>query len=182
MEKQRNPEYYITQSVSTSVPPAPGKNTKGEIDYIPNTSKTDSERFKLWFIDPLMRMQQHDGFILMIALFPLYERHLRIETQMSKEEKFSENHRVFIKIGKDLSIPIKKAEEFWYIFRNGLLHWAQPDTGFVFQYRKDIPVYIVNDSFWVNPLSMRNHLLPKINTKPIWRHLKLPKIYNPMES
>ena len=171
---------YVTQSVSTSIPAQiPKSGGSKDLSYV-KVSKTDRERFEMWFVGPLNRMGQNDGFVLMCALFPLYERYLRKKLNLSKTENFSKGHKVFKEIAKNLKISKKEAFQFWQIFRNGALHLAFPKKNYVLQYSTPKAVEFNDDWIFVNPIGLRETLMPMLSHKLMWKGMKIPEIYKPL--
>lgn len=66
-------------------------------DYVPH-SETVAERVDKWYIRPLREMGDQHGLLILMLIFPLYERHLRVSRGMKRE--FSEGNSVFTTIGK----------------------------------------------------------------------------------
>ncbi len=121
------------------------------------------ERVAEWYIKPLKRMHGSEGFIVLLVLFPLYEKHLRTKYQFA--DHFTLGHRVFKIVGKHLGLNQSEAFYFWSTFRNGLLHHGVPKTSqdFVFAMLETGPAIEKKDSiYWINPFELRNRLLQEI--------------------
>src|ERR1043166_7283009 len=103
-----------------------GSTSPDEIFKIHPESKR--EQVEKWFLTPLRKMNGHEGFILLMVLFPLYEKYLRVKHQMKAEAKFSKGTPALATIGRDLHLSEDDAEIFWQNFRNGLAHCALPKT------------------------------------------------------
>ncbi len=56
-----------------------------------------SERVRKWYIDPLRQMSGSQGFLVLMVLFPLYEKHLRNKHSMKGD--FTEGHLIFRVVG-----------------------------------------------------------------------------------
>lgn len=139
-------------------------------------SESVAERVNKWFIDPLRRMRGSEGFLVLLILFPLYEKHLRNRYQMV--DNFSEGHSIFRIIGKHLALSEQDAYLFWTHMRNGLLHHAAPKNTHNFEYgirENGPPVAKIADRFWINPYSLRDRLLEEIepNTRT-WKTDDVP--------
>lgn len=122
------------------------------------------DRVKKWFIEPLKRMKDSEGFLVLLVLFPLYEKHLRTLREM-KGDKFSEGNPIFCVIGEHLGISKDDAYQFWQNIRNGLLHRANPKTPAGFDYGiRSVGPSIEKDGnrFWINPFQLRDDLLKVI--------------------
>lgn len=121
-------------------------------------------------------MDGDEGFLVLLVLFPLYEKHLRVACGF--DGNFSEGNKIFSKIGKHLKIPATDAYIFWTHVRNGLLHQAQPKTSAKFDYglRSDgLPIERIHDRFWINPFALRDVLIPVIEDGiPFWRNDNVP--------
>ena len=120
-----------------------------------------------WFIKPLRRMKDHDGFICLTCLFPLYEKHLRHKHNITGD--FTDNHPVFREIGSHLEISQSEAYQFWQHFRNGLLHHATPKFSSQFHWvirREGKPIERDmkqgRQVFLLNPFAIRDRLLQEI--------------------
>lgn len=126
-------------------------------------NETVFERVQKWYIEPLRRMKGSEGFLVLLVLCPLYEKHLRNFYHF--DGRFTEGHRIFRVIGKHLKLSENDAFQFWTHVRNGLLHLAAPKNSPRFDYgiREDgPPVEIIDDRFWINPFELRNRLLEEI--------------------
>jgi hypothetical protein len=145
-------------------------------------SESVSERIDKWFIQPLREMSGSQGFIVLMILLPLYEKHLRVKFQM--DDDFSKGHKIFKTIGRHLSLSEEGAFEFWRHVRNGLLHKALPKESTQFKYgirEQGPPIDQNGDVFWINPFAMRDRLLEEIvpDTKT-WKidDVSLPKTFD----
>ena len=128
-----------------------------------------------WYIEPLMKMEGDQGFLVLMVLLPLYEMHLKVNGHIGKHEDFSKGHRVFKVIGNHLKISMDEAYHFWQGFRNGLLHTALPKVleSFPCSLRTSgRPIELENGVFHINPFELRNHLIEIIK-----RDLKKWKSY-----
>jgi hypothetical protein len=126
-------------------------------------SESVAERVDKWFIEPLRRMQGSEGFLVLLVLFPLYEKHLRNHYDMIGD--FSEGNPIFSVIGKHIQLSKKDAYRLWTHLRNGLLHHAAPKNTEDFEYcirDSGPPVEKIADRFWINPFSLRDRLLEEI--------------------
>ncbi len=131
------------------------------------------ELIDIWFLEPLRKMDGHQAFVCLGVCLFLYEKYLRQTEQIGDGEKFSEGHRVFKLIGKDLGISAADAYEFWTCWRNGLAHQGMPKVSGRYQWgmtskQKEL-VVIESDSFTINPWLIRDKILNKVeNRKQIW--------------
>lgn len=170
-----DPKDWYTKPASYNKPLT--SHSKG-LEIKSNESKR--ELFEKWFIKPLLKMERHDGFVLLYSLFPLYERHLKLN--IPNIGKFCEGHIVFNTIGSDLSLGQNQAYHFWHIFRNGGLHSGLPDAEYkppyqyLLQYHTDKPVIFENNTFQVNPLSLRDKILSIINNRLMWEGNNFPEV------
>ncbi len=126
-------------------------------------SESVAERVSKWFIEPLRRMHGSEGFLVLLVLFPLYEKHLRNHHHMTSD--FSEGNPIFRVIGRHLALNAEDAYRFWTHLRNGLLHHAAPKNTETFKYGirdNGPPVERIADRFWINPFSLRDRLLEEI--------------------
>jgi hypothetical protein len=126
-----------------------------------------------WFIEPLRRMNGHQGFICLSTCLVLYEKYLRNTGPLDEDKHFSKGHKVFQQIGKDFSINEDQAYEFWTCWRNGFAHHGLPKKSEIFDWGltgdQDKIVIISGSSFVVNPWLMRDKILNKIEQKKsIW--------------
>lgn len=125
------------------------------------------ERLEKWVFKPLSAMNGSQGFLVLMALLPLYERCLRKITGMKRSERFSENHRVYAEIASDLGITHDQAYRFWQDVRNMLMHWGGEEEEEPSHYNWGIEesgpmIQFEKDSFRLNPFALRNKLTPKI--------------------
>ncbi len=123
-----------------------------------------AERVNKWFIEPLRRMKRSEGFLVLLVLFPLYEKHLRNRHQMAGDS-FSEGNKIFRVIGRHLKLSESDAYKFWTHVRNGLLHHTAPKNSESFEYGirdEGSPVEKIAKHFWINPYSLRDRLLEEI--------------------
>jgi hypothetical protein len=117
------------------------------------------------YIDPMMKMEGSQGFLVLMVLLPLYEKHLKVNGHIGDDERFTQGHRVFKVIGRDLRLSMDEAYYFWQCFRNGLLHRALPNESGSFPYSLRIggpPIERKNGVFYIDPYELRNQLLEKI--------------------
>jgi hypothetical protein len=142
-----------------------------------------------WYIDHLMKMEGSTGFLVIMVLLPLYEMHLKVNGHIGKDERFTEGHKVFKEIGKDLRISEDEAYHFWQCFRNGLLHTGIPNESDSFPYSlrtSGPPIERKIESkkvvFYINPFELRNHLVCIIKGRlKKWKSygVNLPETYIP---
>ncbi len=155
--------------------------------YVP-TQENTRDLVKKWFINPLCEMNRDQGFIIITALFPLYEKHLRFTYADLFEgrgrDRFHDGHPIFKKIGKDLNLSEHVSYCFWQLFRNGLLHRAMPQKnmkGIKWQMGEiGVPVLFQSSVFHVDPIKLRNHLLGIIEPNlKMWKNdgIGFPMIY-----
>ncbi len=134
-------------------------------------NETVEERIGKWFITPLRQMEGSYGYIVLMVLLPLYEKHLRVRHGMTGD--FSRGNRIFRTMGKRLKVSEDDAYEFWSHVRNGLLHRAAPneETSFRCIINTEGPAIKRNgNEFFVNPFAMRDLLLQEIEPDlRMWR-------------
>jgi hypothetical protein len=155
------PEFFSTGGSQWSSPDAaPAPASKKEL-------------IEVWFIEPLRRMDGHQAFVCLSVCLFLYEKYLKKTGQIGKDEKFSEGHKVFKQMGKDLGISADDAYEFWSCWRNGLAHQGMPKISDKYHWgmtgeQKEL-VIIDGDTFTINPWLIRDKILNKVeNKKEIW--------------
>ena len=161
MKKEKNTE--ITSSLAPINPGPQVKYQGSDFQYTP-TQETVKDRVEKWFIKPLKKMERDSGFIIIIILFPLYEKHLKFAyvRHFTRSDKFHEGHHIFKVIGKDLNLNEKAAFYFWQYFRNGLEHRAMPTISDAIKWQMGEtgkPVYFKDSIFHVDPIALRDHLL-----------------------
>lgn len=177
-----------TPATSSFAPPADtsGSAHQGSGGFSLITNESDRDRVHKWFIEPLMRMQRDDGFIILMVILPLYERHLRVTYSAlfrSEDESFYESHKIFGQVKQDLNLTTKQAAfDFWRIFRNGLMHRAVPNKKNFARWEMaptGIPVTYNDSVFRVDPLALRDHLLRLIEpNRVLWSRAEgFPFIY-----
>jgi len=165
-----NAKYTVPKSVgkfgtSSDASPWPSKATP--------TGRSKRELIDTWFIEPLRRMDGHQGFICLSSCLFFYEKYLKKTDQIESNECFSQGHRVFKQIGKDFGISENDAYEFWFCWRNGFAHYGLPKKSKRFVWGltsdQDKIVCIKGSSFVVNPWLMRDKILNRIEQKKsIW--------------
>ncbi len=146
-------------------------------------SESVQERIEKWYLKPLRAMSGDQGFLVLMVLLPLYEKHLRIVEGM--KDNFSDGHKVFKKMGLHLGLKEEEAYLFWNNVRNGLLHNALPDTNESFQYALQAqgkPIEKKGNWFFINPFALRDQLLKIIEPElKSWKldRAPLPKTFDP---
>jgi hypothetical protein len=108
-------------------------------------------------------MSGSQGFIVLMVLLPLYEKHLRVKHRMTGD--FSEGNQIFKIIGRHLNLSEHDAYLFWNHVRNGLLHQALPKESVPFKYGirdEGQPIEKDRNMFWINPFALRDRLLLEI--------------------
>lgn len=140
-------------------------------------------RIEKWYIQPLLRLDGDQGLLVLMALFPLYEKHLRMCFEFN--DKFTEGSRIFLTIGKHLELSQSDAYVFWTNMRNGLLHRAIPKIEDNFRYGvRDTgkPVELLDKCFWINPFELRDRIIKEIRPHlQKWRYddMPIPKTFDP---
>lgn len=127
--------------------------------------ETISARINKWFLGPLRQMNGDQGFLVLLILFPLYEKHLRSSHKFTG--KFRQGHSIFNVISRDLNLSNDDSFLFWSHCRNGLLHRIQPMNSTSFEYvirDNGPPVQKRFGCFWINPFALREHLIPIIES------------------
>jgi hypothetical protein len=130
------------------------------------------QNFKEWFIDVLkiLSATPGSGFSILMVSMPLLERYLR-EMSGRHEEKlrdpfYSEMLRVFPELLNE-----KAAEDFWQVYRNGLLHQValslQNSRGEIMPLSGlrdgNGPIEFTPEGyFWVNPASFSERVVDVI--------------------
>jgi hypothetical protein len=158
-------------------------NTVSHIGSHQERSESVSSRIERWYLKPLRAMSGDQGFLVLMVLFPLYEKHLRVVEEMKGD--FSQGNRIFDKMGKHLKLPATDAYRFWNNVRNGLLHRALPDTKDSFEYairEYGPPIEKNGNSFLINPFALRDRLLDVIEPSiKFWKSdvVSLPKTFDP---
>ncbi|QEG35267.1 hypothetical protein [Bythopirellula goksoeyrii] len=155
----------------TGNPPDSGSTGGSRSIKLEHTSK--KKLIELWYIEPLERMNGHEAFVCLSVCLFLYEKYLRMTSQIGQEESFSEGHEVFKLIGKDLEIPADDAYEFWTCWRNGLAHRGMPNKSEKYKWgltgQQQKRVVIGEGHFTINPWFIRDMILNKVkNKKQIW--------------
>jgi hypothetical protein len=132
------------------------------VDFV-SRNESVAERVEKWYIKPLREMHGPQGFLVLMVLFPLYEKHLRYKHP--DLQHFTKGHSVFQTIGRDLKLDRDGAYLLWKNMRNGILHRALPDEDSDFHYiiTSEGPAVERNqDIFRINPFEMRDSLLKVI--------------------
>ena len=153
----------MKKTIKISSNPVTATSSFTSIDSYSERSESVSDRVQKWFIEPLRRMKGSEGFLILLVLFPLYEKHLRIRHKMVGD--FSKGNAIFRIIGRQLALSESDAYQFWTNVRNGILHQALPKTTPSFEYgirTNGPPVEKIDNRFWINPFSLRDNLLNEI--------------------
>jgi hypothetical protein len=147
-------------------------------------SLTTGERVELWFIKPLQRMRNDDGFVALMVCLPLIEKIVRYKTA-NECTPFSQGSDLINELARFLQISEANAEIFWQQFRNGLLHRAMVKPSVPYQLdpeHKGAPVsFAPGGAVLINIWRLRDQVvteLSNIGTK-IWKDgsCPLPEIY-----
>ena len=143
------------------------------------TGTSIQEKIEMWYLTPLRRMKNHEGFICLEICFLLYEKLLRRQLGMGNDETFSEGHRVFEVIGSQFRISRELAYEFWFHWRNGLLHRGMPGlvegrtywmTG-----RQEEAIRVADNHVSINPWIIRDIIVDLIAAnRKIWTDADFP--------
>lgn len=137
-----------------------------------------------------------------MTLFPIYERYLRYKTNYEGDfakttcgkngikEKPAEDiekiDTIMETIRDDFGLSTEaEARVFWQHFRNGLCHRAAiKETGeysaILSDHRDDLPVLFQGKKIRLDPLKLRDHLLPKFRNAPdMWKQhrFRIPTVY-----
>lgn len=149
---------------------------------------TIEERIELWFVRPLLRMKEDDGFVALLICLPLIEKIVRYKAKALEREDltFSNNSILVKKLAKFLEIAEPDAVLFWQQFRVGMLHRAmvKPTVGYQLDPKWTGPAVTVQPdqkTFCINVWKLRDKVvreLKSIGTK-IWKDptCPLPVIY-----
>lgn len=133
-------------------------------------SETAGEKIAKWYIEPLRAMTGSQGYLILMVLLPLYEKHLRVKYKITGN--FGQDNKVFKTIGSHLQLGVDDAFLFWTHVRNGLLHRAlplsrRPDKPELPPFKHGLrengpPIERIRDLYWINPFAMRDRLLREI--------------------
>lgn len=142
------------------------------------TPKSIQEKVDMWYLAPLRRMGGHEGFICLEICFLLYEKFLRKRLGMG-DATFSKGHHVFDIIGSDFHISRELAYEFWFHWRNGLLHRGMPGVVAGRTYwmtaKQDQTIQISGDHVSINPWKIRDFITALIEAnRNIWTDADFP--------
>lgn len=79
--------------------------------------------FEKWFEQPIQAMNadQHGGFAVLMLTLPLAERYFRSKTGVGDGNLNASFHIAF---ANSFGLTQSQSEEFWQVYRNGLLHQA----------------------------------------------------------
>lgn len=165
----------ITSDAASGTTDLPG-DQRGEV--IETSIRTLVER---WYFRPLRQLDgQDDGFVLLLILFPVYERYLRYRVKMGDDEGFSHGHPALDIVGRHLGVSRDDAYAFWWHYRNGLLHHAMPSAhggiSFAIVRKRQFCVKREGNYIWVDPFMIRDTLLPILQEadKEMWRGVLYP--------
>lgn len=95
---------------------------------VPTSRPEDTAKSKIeqWFIDPLKRMGNHEGFVFIMTALPILELIMRLETKTQDEldVTLSDGSPALKWFASFLEIPERESRAIWDSLRNGLLHRA----------------------------------------------------------
>jgi len=148
---------------------------------------TTGGRVELWFVKPLQRMKDDDGFVALMVCLPLIEKIVRYKTGTLDKEKatFSPGSNLIKELARFLLISEPDALVFWQQFRHGLLHRAMVKPTVPYQLdpeHKGAPVSFAPDgAVSINIWRLRDQVvieLSRLGTK-IWTDgsCPLPEVY-----
>ncbi|HLX64481.1 MAG TPA: hypothetical protein VKX17_24620 [Planctomycetota bacterium] len=146
--------------------------------------ETTAQKIAAWYIEPLRAMNVgRQGFLILMVLFPLYEKYLRIKEGMG-DEGFGKGKPVIDRIRKELEFAtIDEAFGFWQDIRNGLLHRAIPKAVY-YKLGLQVPGPAIEScpgGFLINPFELRDRILSIIEADmSIWDNdstVQLPESY-----
>jgi len=118
------------------------------------------ENFRKWFVDILNdlieRKRDTAGAILLMVSFPLLERYLRAKVGGNGQRQYEKLANLFPKLG-----DAKKAEEFWHVYRDALLHQVTLNrSGDAWRMDEHAEaVELVNERFVLNPAKFTEQVL-----------------------
>jgi hypothetical protein len=109
-------------------PGGPYVTATGALSWVglPVPQITEKDKVERWFIEPLLRMKEHDGFICLMVCFPLLEVIIRHEHEIPDHLDVTLSHgsAALHWFAKFMTIPDAVSRELWDAARNGLLHRA----------------------------------------------------------
>lgn len=150
-------------------------------------SLTTGERVELWFIKPLQRMNDDDGFVALMVCLPLIEKIVRYKTSTLDKGKatFSRGSDLIKELARFLLISEPNALVFWQQFRHGLLHRAMVKPAVPYQLdpeHKGAPVSFAPDgAVSINIWRLRDQVVMELSNlgAKIWRDgsCPLPEVY-----
>lgn len=148
---------------------------------------TTGERVGLWFIEPLKRMKDDDGFVALMICLPLIEKIVYYKTgNLDKQGlKFSRGSDLLKALAKFLQLSESNAEIFWRQFRHGLLHrgMVKPTVPYQLDPEHEGPpiVFATDGAISVNIWKLRDQVVEDLSTlgTTIWADATcpLPEVY-----
>jgi hypothetical protein len=98
---------------------------------------------------------------------------------MPTEEKFSKGHRAFEVIGKQFGISCELAYEFWFHWRNGLLHQGMPGIvegrTYWMTSKQEDAISASGNHVSINPWRIRDVIVDLIRAnRKIWTNADFP--------
>lgn len=137
------------------------------------------EKVGIWYFRPLREMQGHQAFICLAMCFSLYEKYLRMTGAMSKEDNFSQGHKVFKLVGEQINADPETAYLIWNSWRNGLLHRAMPNekanVTWLLSGDLNVPVKVEGSNITINPWLLRDRILDVVEAdRNIWKDSEAP--------
>jgi hypothetical protein len=137
------------------------------------------EKIDQWYLEPLRAMNGDDAFVCLAVCFLLYEKYLRLTGAMPEDQNFTQGHKVFELVGKQINADPNIAFLIWNSWRNGLLHRAMPKEKENVQWALDgklnVPVKSEKSNLTLNPWLLRDRILDVVQAnRGIWKDTQAP--------
>ncbi len=142
---------------------------------------TQKEKVEMWFIEPLKRMKEDDGFACLMICFPILEAimHYELEIPDDQELPFSDNSPALHWFAKFMTIPDRQARDVWSAFRHGLLHRAMIKSDMPYDLTGEIkgrPAEFAVDRIIIYVWDLRNAVVAKLEQhhSKLWKSIAYP--------
>jgi hypothetical protein len=168
---------YNTHSLQTGIAPVGHAPLERQV--------TQKEKVEIWFIDPLLKLRDDDGFVCLLICFPLIEAIVRYELGVPEDVEFtfSDNSPALKWFAGFMTLPEAKAREAWDALRNGLMHRGMIKAATVYVLtgeKSERPAKFTEDVLHIYVWTLRDRVVDLLRKhhKRLWddRGCPLPRI------
>ncbi len=142
---------------------------------------TEKQKVEKWFIEPLQRLKDDDGYVSLMLCFPLLECVMRFELEIPDDQDipFSDNSPALHWFAKFMQIPEAEARNVWDAFRNGLLHRGMVKDSVPYGLtggNGGRPAEFKDGTTWIYVWNLRDAVVAKLqkHQSKLWKHTSSP--------